>query len=363
MRKVKIGFVGACGFMGQTTHLHAFASLADECELIAAVGGREKLLNIVSDKFGIRKRYTSVEQLCDDGEVEAAVVILPPEWNLPIACQLLSSGKHVMCEKPLALSVESANAIAKAADENGRILMVAYMKRYDPGVQRAFELVNKWKASGEMGALLYARGHCFIGGQWTAGRELIAPVVRTDEPYGNMPEKDSPPKWLPNEMRQNFYGHGNLYYHFLHVHCHNINLMRSFLGDSWKVIGVDLRHKVRVVVFEFSGVPAVLEVGGPMKHHGFDEHLTLYFEKGFIRIETPPPLLAQVPAKVVVHYGERSETAEFHSDWDWSFRRQAKHFIECVRDGKPPLTDGRDAAKDVEVVEGVFKAHIASLDM
>jgi len=360
VRRVKIGVVGACGFMGQTTHLHAFSSLVDDCELVAAVGRREKLLNTVADRFGIRKRYGSVDELCDDDEVEAAVVILPPEWNLPIALKLLSSGKHVMCEKPLALSVESANEIVKAAEENKRLLMVAYMKRYDAGVQKALELVREWEASGEMGSLLYARAHCFIGGKWTAGRELIAPVMRTDEPYGTMPERDPGPKWLPDELRQNLYGHGNLYYHFLHVHCHNINLMRAFLGDECAIVGVNLRHRVRLVMFEFSRTPATLEVGGPIKHHGFDEHLALYFEKGFMKIETPPPLLAQVPAKVTVHYGEQNKTVQLHSDWDWSFRRQALHFIECIRNGVQPLTDGRDAAKDIGIVEDIFKAHIAA---
>ncbi|MCS7254089.1 MAG: Gfo/Idh/MocA family oxidoreductase [Armatimonadota bacterium] len=362
MRKVKVGIVGACGFMGQTTHIHAFTSLVNDCEVVAVVGSREKLLNTVADRFGIRKRYRSVEELCNDGDIEAAVVTLPPEWNLPIASKLLSSGKHVMCEKPLALSVESASNIVKVAKEHKRLLMVAYMKRYDPGVQMALELARQWEASGEMGSLLYARAHCFIGGKWTAGRELLAPVLRTDEPYGAMPERDPGPKWLSDELRKNLYGHGNLYYHFLHVHCHNINLMRAFLGDDCSIVGVNLRHRVRLVMFEFSKVPTILEVGGPIKHHGFDEHLTLYFEKGFMQIETPPPLLAQVPAKVTVHYGERSETVQVHADWDWSFRRQALHFIECIRDGKQPLTSGEDATRDIEVVEDIFKAHAASVN-
>jgi predicted dehydrogenase len=358
MGKVKLGFVGACGFMGQTTHLHAFSSLTDECEIVAVVGNRERLLNIVSDRFGIRKRYRRLEQLCEDGEVDAVVVSLPPEWNLPVVCKLLSYGKHVMCEKPMALSVDGARKIVEAVSESGRILMVAYMKRYDPGVQAALRLFEEWKATGEMGNLLYARVHCFIGGQWTAGRELIAPIARTDEPYGQMPEREPPPSWLPEELSQNFYGHQNPYYHFLHVYCHDINLMRSFLGDDWRVVGVNLRHGVRLAMFEFSGVPALLEVGGPVKHYGFDEHMELYFERGSMRIETPPPLLAQVPANVIVRDGVKRQTLNLHADWDWSFRRQAMHFLECVREGRQPLTNAKDALSDVEVVEALFKAHL-----
>lgn len=355
--KVGVGFVGTCGFMAQTTHIPVFQALS-ECELIAGVGNRPSLLNAVADRFNIPKRYSQLDELCADDEVDAVVVMVQPHWNPGIVIPLIEAGKHVLCEKPIALSVQWAQRLADVASSTDRIVMVAYMKRYDPGVERALELVKRWNVTGEMGKLLYARAHCFIGGKWTAGRELLAPILKTDEPYGQMPEPDPGPNWLPPSMRENIYSHANPYYHFNHVHCHNVNLIRAFLGNQWHVKFADFERNIHVIEFEFNNVPVVLEVGGTVKHHGFDEHLTLYFEGGWLCVKTPPPLLAQVPARVIVHYGEREQTVELHADWDWSFRRQALHFLECIRDGKQPRTPAVDAVEDVRISEAVFRKYL-----
>src|SRR4029453_17280422 len=93
-------------------------------------------------------------------------------------------GKTVFMEKPMATTVERAEAILRAQREGGGQLMVGYMKRYDSGNQVAREAVRAFCASREMGAITYARNHGFCG-DWIAG--LDTPLIKSSEPMPPSP--------------------------------------------------------------------------------------------------------------------------------------------------------------------------------
>ena len=66
---------------------------------------------------------------------------VPDAFHADVACQGLEAGLHVLCEKPLALSLEECDRIAAARDASGRVLQVGTMKRYDPAFLRLLELL------------------------------------------------------------------------------------------------------------------------------------------------------------------------------------------------------------------------------
>lgn len=104
-------------------------------------------------QHGIPKAYGSYQEMLADPEVEAVYNPLPNSLHLPWTLRALEASKHVLCEKPLALSAAEAERMDQAAQKAGLILMEAFMYRFHPQIARALELVR----SGALGGLRLIR--------------------------------------------------------------------------------------------------------------------------------------------------------------------------------------------------------------
>ena len=131
MEPVRLGYVG-CGFMAQKVHIPNFISLPN-CQLLAIAEVRNQLGQKVRQKHQIPKLYQNHLELAKDDEIEAVAVSAGFSMQGQIAKDLLSAGKHVFMEKPMAVSVQQAEEMVNVAESNGVKLMVGYMKRYDAG--------------------------------------------------------------------------------------------------------------------------------------------------------------------------------------------------------------------------------------
>jgi predicted dehydrogenase len=230
--------------------------------------------------------------------------------------------------------------------------MVAYMKRYDAGNELVKARVDEWTASGEAGPVTFARNHGFCG-DWIAG--LSMPMEATDEPMRRV--RAAGPEWLPPEYLAQYLG-------YLQQYTHNVNLLRWFLdaGDDANVRVVDLDDDgyTGIVCFDMAGTRAVVE-SGHVSHYRWDEHTQIYFRDGWIKTWAPPLLLKEVPAEVEVYRAGEAQTFSRvipRPAWDWSYRREAEHFIECVRTGRPVRSSGSDTRTDVRLFEDVFRTHL-----
>ena len=84
-----------------------------------------------------RARIGSYEELLADGEIEAVYNPLPNELHVPWTLRALEAGKHVLCEKPIALDAEEARALIEARDRSGKLVAEAFMVRFHPQWRRA----------------------------------------------------------------------------------------------------------------------------------------------------------------------------------------------------------------------------------
>jgi predicted dehydrogenase len=355
MEDLRIVIVGA-GFMAQAAHIHCF-QLARGANVTALASARPRLRQAVADRFRLPRQLDSWQAVASDPDIDAAVVSLPPEFNPDIVCGLLEAGKHVFAEKPMALSLRQAQRMADAAAASGRLLMMGFMKRYDPGVERARKFWDEVVAPGHMGALVCARVWCLLGGNWTADQHLLVPVLTTDEPHVSKTVADTGPDWLPATLGGgDAPGFGSLFYFFNHVHSHNVNLLRHFLGDDYEVTHADLRHRTKIALLRYGDALVTFEVGPGISAYAFEEGMKLYFEGGWIEILPPPPLQMQASARVVIYRGgDLTELREPLGGWDWSFRRQAQHFVDCIREGRQPCSSGADSVGDLAMVEAIFR--------
>ncbi len=96
-----------------------------------------------ADRLGITRAYGSYEDLLADPDIEAVYNPLPNHLHVPWTIRALEAGKHVLCEKPVALKAEEVDLLAAAAARSGRIVAEAFMVRHHPQWQRAKALVDE----------------------------------------------------------------------------------------------------------------------------------------------------------------------------------------------------------------------------
>ena len=133
MRKVKWGVLGTADIArGQTI---PGMQLAEHCELAAIAGRKPEKVRQYQEAFGFRKAYCGYDELLADPEVEAVYIPLPNDLHCEWSVKALKAGKHVLCEKPLAVSEEQAKEMFRTAEENGVLLMEAFAYLHSPFVQ------------------------------------------------------------------------------------------------------------------------------------------------------------------------------------------------------------------------------------
>lgn len=108
---------------------------AINCELYAIAGRSAEKAGRFKEKFGFEKAYEGYGKLLEDPEVQAVYIPLPNSLHKEWVIKALKAGKHVLCEKPLALNAEDAREMFRTAKENNVILMEAYAYLHSPYIE------------------------------------------------------------------------------------------------------------------------------------------------------------------------------------------------------------------------------------
>jgi len=152
MKKIKVGVIGAGGI--SHSHIEAFRQLPD-IEIVAISDPNEAKLAFVAEKFGILKRFSNWEDILKE-QIDIISICSPNVFHAQQAMVALNSGKHVICEKPVAMNVEEAEAILETAKRTGNKFMVAFCHRFAPHSQ----FIKKMVDNGQMGEIYYAKASC-----------------------------------------------------------------------------------------------------------------------------------------------------------------------------------------------------------
>ena len=127
---------------------------SDTCEIRAIASRDLSAARSVASTLGIPVAYGSYDELLADSEIEAIYNPLPNHLHVPLSIQAAEAGKHVLCEKPIALDANEANKLIEARDRAGVLIQEAFMVRYHPQWLRVRELVR----SGRIGTLRSVQG-------------------------------------------------------------------------------------------------------------------------------------------------------------------------------------------------------------
>jgi predicted dehydrogenase len=149
-RPVRFGIVGT-GFMAR---VHAHAVRAAGGTVVGLAGSSPARAREAAGQLQVGWAAGSLEELVDSPDVDVVSVCTPNHLHLPMAEQALAAGKHVVCEKPLALTPEDAERLSAAAAAAGVVHAVPFVYRYYPMVREARERI----ARGEAGRLWLLHG-------------------------------------------------------------------------------------------------------------------------------------------------------------------------------------------------------------
>lgn len=145
MDAVRWGILSVSGHY--TLRIHHPLSHLEEAKILAIASRSKDKAAVAAARLGIDRSYGSYEALLADPEIEAVYVPLPNNLHAKLAMAALDSGKHVLCEKPLAMDATEAGTMAARAKAKGLLLMEAFMYRYHPQWVRAKEIIT----NGEIG--------------------------------------------------------------------------------------------------------------------------------------------------------------------------------------------------------------------
>src|SRR5262249_40143420 len=125
MKPARIGILGV-GQIVRNFHLPALLGNA-RARVVALGNHRIESMQPLADAFAITKTYTDRARMAEDPEIDAVVNALPNSLHAPLTVQMLQRGKHVLCEKPMAISAEEARQMTMTAAAADRTLMIAHV--------------------------------------------------------------------------------------------------------------------------------------------------------------------------------------------------------------------------------------------
>jgi predicted dehydrogenase len=259
-----------------------------------------------------------------------------------------------MTEKPIGFNLEEADAIIAAAKRNKVKLQVAYMKRYDPSYQWALERFKQMKD------LRLIRVHDY-GGAFQINSEIYDLYKGGDIPESLIKsEEEQVNASLVKAIGAVRADLARLYSGLLHLCTHDAIILRQAFGDPRQILYADQYERSFVVaVLDYgSGTRCVWESGMVRDATPWDESLTAYGSDSIVQVNFPFPYLHNGETVVTVKEREGASFVEKHvtASFDEAFKREWRHFYECITEDKEPITSGAEGRADVAMLADMVKA-------
>jgi predicted dehydrogenase len=279
------------------------------------------LLDSFADEFRIKKRFTDWRQLILDHDIDAVYIATPVHLHAEQAISAAQAGKHVLCEKPMAMNTVESDAMIAAAASNDVKLGVAYYRHFYPAISRIKELI----AAGEIGKPIVAQINAF---EW----------------FDPLPTH--PRAWL---LKKKLSGGGPM----MDFGCHRIEVLLNLFG---RVRNVNAAGSNRFFSREVEDTAAALLAfeGGTLAslivtHATRDSQdtLTVWGSQGSVQVE----ILNE--GKLVVR-GEAGERTEFHPPATNLHEPVIEDFVDAVINDRSPNVPGETGRMVGEIEDQIY---------
>jgi predicted dehydrogenase len=205
---IRVGILG-CGPISQFAHLESVQK-GRNVTLRAVCDADESLAQRFGQFYDAEHIYPDYDDMLADKQVDAVIIATSDAFHVPAALKALAAGKHVFCEKPIGVSVEEVEELARKVKQSDLVLQIGHMLRFDPGIEATHDFIQN-----EIGELLALKAwYCDSTRRYTV-TDAVQPVPR----FGTraLKSKDDPKK---DKARYYMLAHG----------CHLVDLARHFCG-------------------------------------------------------------------------------------------------------------------------------------
>ena len=317
--RVAVIGAGRCGMV----HALNVSRWLSAAELACVVDADESLARTVGGDFGV-PAFTSLEQALGGASFDGVVVTTPTFTHAEIAVLAASSGKHVFCEKPMALSLEECDEMLAAAQEAGVTLQIGFVRRF----QAEFVEARRRIESGEIGEPMIVKS-------LTRGPGL-------------------PPAWAHDLRRSN----GML----AEVNSHDFDCVRWLVGSEIQRVyaetanfkgaacGVTERdfYDNAVVTLRFeSGALGTIDGTCPADY-GYDARVEVLGTEGLLVVgEHRSTAVLEIRTRGT---GEVPTYSSWPQRFEWGYREELRGFVDAALHGSPPAASGADGRAAVAAV-------------
>ena len=341
-KKIKIGIIGCGGISG--VHLNGY-SKNPNVEIYALCDINEEVMKKRAKEYNVTHLYTDAREMVKLKELDAVSVCTWNSAHAPCTITALEAGKHVLCEKPMAMNAKEASDMQTAAEKAGKLLMIGFVRRYGNDC----ELVKDFADNGYFGDIYYAK---------------TTYLRRNGSPGG----------WFGDKSRS---GGGPL----IDLGVHVIDLARYLMGNP-KPVSVygftfnklgDRRGLKKVAAEGYLAVDSAKEI--------FDvEDLAtalIRFENGAaLSVEASFSLNIGEPVGNIELFGTKAgckldpnvtiynETNGYMTnlsfpqktalDFEGLFENEIDHFVDCVINGTPCKSPANDGVMLMKILDGIY---------
>jgi predicted dehydrogenase len=321
-REIRVGVIG-CGYWGPKLARN-FHEIPTSTLVMVSDLQQERLQQIKNLYPNVKTTQNYEEML--ESDIDAVVIATPVRMHYPMAKKALLAGKHVLVEKPITARSDHAWELVELAERENRILMVGHTFEYNPAVEAVREIVQ----SGQLGRIFYANST-------RANLGLLQPDINV--------------MW--------------------DLAPHDISMLRFILGvDPIKVsargaVYINTYSKLHEIVYMTlvfeGGILAnlrlswldpvkqrTLTIVGSKKMLVYDdiaENKVVIYDKG---VEVPPYSVTEDEFQASYRHGGENV---YPIQWVEPLRAECNHFLECIRTGTNPRSDGRVGLKIINVLE------------
>jgi perosamine synthetase len=316
VKKTRVAIVG-CGYIGKW-HALAYARNPN-VEIAAFVDIDRARAEQLAGEYGPAKVYQTHLELLGHDRVDAVSLCTLPGSHHEISMDLLNAGVHVLCEKPLAVSVHEAEEMVAAAHENNLVLLTAFKFRFFEEVNKAKEMIAAKRFGRIINFRLMFAGYLDISGKWYSKKHLSGGGVIMDNG------------------------------------SHAFDLVRYILGD-FNIVSTGINHHqyldvedtARILVRLQEGASGMIDLswsaGVPSS-----SYLEVYGEEGSLFLD-----LKGISYKFKT-WGAWKRVDNKTDEKD-GFSRQINHFIDCVEGQMPLVIEPCDGIKTQVMIETAYQS-------
>ncbi len=300
----------------------------DHARLVALVSGTPAKLEKYGAQYGIPKThrydYQSFDRIRDNPDIDIVYVVLPNSLHAEYVVRAAQAGKHVMCEKPMAVSVAECRTMIAACRKAGRKLMIGYRSRFEPYNRLAIELARGGHV-GPTRIITAEHGFDASPGQW-----------RLDRPLS---------------------GGGSL----MDIGIYSLNALRYLSGEEPVLVSAvestdrsDPRFRTVEDRIDFHlRFPSGILGNGVSSYSSNHNAYRVTGTKGWIGMEPATPYEGQT---MRINKDWKTEPRVLPPARKNQFVGQLDHLAECVKTGREPIVAGEEGLRDMLVIEAIYRS-------